>query len=369
MQRHLAGAGLAGYKRPMRRTLRLIGAPARRVARGWGLIFLLPLLAFGAYAAYWWIAAGRIAQEFDLWAQHARTEKLEISWRQLRVTGFPTAFRLELRKVSFRYTALRPAPVLDVPELSGSARPWDPVDWRLMARRGLTAEIAETSGRASIRLAARSASGAVSIAPKRAAAIWLTLANVVAAQNEHVEIGLADTWIVLPPRPPSVHGEPFLGIAWRLRQVRLPVAVAPLGDTIDALSAGLTVKGALPPGPLLKALAAWRDTGGVVALDHLRLRWGALGATGAGTMTLDRDLQPVGGFSGAIEGYDEILTALVRSGRMRAQQAGLARLALTMLAKAGPDGRPEIATSFTIENGEMYLGPARLGPAPRIAWE
>jgi hypothetical protein len=212
MQRHLAGAGTAGYKRPMRRTLRLIGAPARPfdklgIARGWGLILLLPLLAFGAYAAYWWIAAGRIAQEFDLWAQHARTEKLEISWRQLRVTGFPVAFRLELRRVSFRYAALRPAPILDIPVLSGSARPWDPVDWRLMARRGLTAEIAGAGGRTPIRLAARSASGAVAVAPAGGAAIWFTLGNATAAQNEHVEIGLADAWVVLPPRPANAHGD------------------------------------------------------------------------------------------------------------------------------------------------------------------
>src|SRR5579884_3087088 len=252
MQRHLAGAGTAGYKRPMRRTLRLIGGPARpfgqlRVARGWGLILLLPLLAFGAYAAYWWIAAGRIAQEFDLWARQAHAEKLEISWRHLRVTGFPIAFRLELQKVSFRYAALRPAPVLRLPVLSGSARPWDPADWRLIAQRGLTAEIAGAGGRAPIKLAARSASGAVSVAPTGGAAIWLTLENATAAQDEHVEIGLADAWVVLPSRPASAHGEPLFGIAWHLQQVRLPVAVAPLGDTIDALSAGLTVKGALPP--------------------------------------------------------------------------------------------------------------------------
>ena len=37
-------------------------------------------------------------------------------------------------------------------------------------------------------------------------------------------------------------------------------------------------------------------------------------------------------------------------------------------AKAGPDGRPQIATSLTIQNGEMFLGPAKLGKAPRIDW-
>ena len=333
------------------------------------LLLLLLLACGGAYTVYWRIAAGRIKEEFAAWVQDRRAGKLDVSWQKLRVTGFPIAFRVELKGAAFRYVAVSPAPVLRIPALSGSARPWNPTRWRLAARKGLTAEIAGAAGRAPIRLAARSATGAVAVALSGGATIWLTLENTVAEEGERVDVGLADSWLVLPSQPPGAHTEPLFGIALRLQQMRLPVAVAPLGNTIDDLSAGLTVKGALPPGPLIRAISAWRDAGGTVELDHLRLRWGALGAKGAGTMALDQDLQPIGGFSGAIEGYGEILTALVKSGRMGAQEAGLARLALTMLAKAGPDGRPEIATSFTIENGEMYLGPARLGPAPRIGWE
>ncbi|MGH7037305.1 MAG: DUF2125 domain-containing protein [Stellaceae bacterium] len=378
----LAGAGSGGYKRPMRRKPRLFGEPAplrdaawrrllRRIRRSrvLSLLLLLVLLCGGAYTAYWRIAAGRIRGEFTAWVESARTRKLDISWRKLRVAGFPAAFRLELTAASFRYTGLSPAPVVRLPALTGSARPWDLTDWRLAAPAGLTAEIAGAAGRAPIRVAARAASGAVAIAPSGGAAIWLTLENTTAERRTRTAIGLADAWIVLPPQPPRVHTEPLLGIGLHLQQVRLPVAVAPLGKTIDDLSAGLTVKGALPPGPLIRAISAWRDGGGTIAVDHLRLRWGTFGARGAGTLALDRDLQPIGAFSGAIEGYGEILTALVKSGHLRAREAGLARLALTMLAKAGPDGRPEIATSFTIENGEMYLGPARLGPVPRIGWE
>jgi hypothetical protein len=53
---------------------------------------------------------------------------------------------------------------------------------------------------------------------------------------------------------------------------------------------------------------------------------------------------------------------------MKPSDASLARIGLAMLAKAGPDGRPAITASFTIQNGEMFLGPARLGPAPKIPW-
>jgi len=131
----------------------------------------------------------------------------------------------------------------------------------------------------------------------------------------------------------------------------------------------LGVGGAIASGKLADALAAWRDAGGMIELENLRVKWGALNATGTGTIALDQELQPTGGFSGAIQGYDQILTALVQSGQMRASDAGLARIALSFLAKAGPDGKPEIRTAFTIQNGQMFLGPAKLGRVPRITWE
>src|SRR5208283_1721724 len=116
------------------------------------------------------------------------------------------------------------------------------------------------------------------------------------------------------------------------------------------------------------AAEAWRDAGGTLELDQLTLRWGPLMVTGSGTVALDADTQPIGSFSGAIQGYGELMTALVAAGRLRAGDARLAGLALAMLAKPGADGHPEIATSFTIQNGEMFLGPARLGKAPRFDW-
>jgi Uncharacterized protein conserved in bacteria (DUF2125) len=160
-----------------------------------------------------------------------------------------------------------------------------------------------------------------------------------------------------------------VAIAVTARQVQLPVAFGALGDTLDELAFGATVKGAMPNGKMAEAAAAWRDAGGTIELDNLHLKWGGLGATATGTIALDQELQPVGGFSGAIQGYDQILTALVQGGRLRATDAGLARLALAVLARPGPDGKPQIATAFTIQNGQMFLGPAKLGKAPHLNWD
>jgi hypothetical protein len=148
----------------------------------------------------------------------------------------------------------------------------------------------------------------------------------------------------------------------------VPVAPPEFSKTVDELGFGVTLMGALPAGPPKEAAAAWRDSGGTLELDHLDLRWGAIGVSGSGTLALDADLQPEGSVSGAISGYDQLLNALVAGGRVKASDARMARLALSMLAKPGPGGRPEIATSFAIQNGQMLLGPARLGPAPHIDW-
>jgi hypothetical protein len=327
------------------------------------------LLAVAAYSAFWYVAAGRVRDGVAAWAAAERARKVELSWRSIAVGGFPFGFRIDIAGAALRDAALVPAPELRLPDLSASARPWDFAVWRLHARNGLSARLPGAPGQPPLQLAARQATGAVLVDAEGGADLWLRLDDASTDAGPHVAIRAGDVWLNLPPRAPQSHTEPAAGVALVLHQVQLPQPVPPLGNVIDELAFGLTLKGALPPGPLPQAVAAWRDQGGTVELDNLRLKWGALGATATGTIALDQDLQPIGGFSGAIEGYDQILAALVHDGHMRASDAGLARLALTMLAKAGPDGRPEIATSFTIQNGEMYLGPAKLGPMPRIAWQ
>jgi hypothetical protein len=335
-----------------------------------GLVVLAAVLMLaGAYSAYWFIAARRIEDGIRAWAQSARAEKIDASWQTVRVTGFPTAFRVELAGTVLRDRALTPAPEFRFPLLSGTARPWDFAVWRLVARDGFAAGLAGAGERAPARLAAQTADGVVSIDRAGGWTLWLRLHDAEAEAVSRVRVGIADGWIIVPPRPPHSEFEPKMAVAANARQLELPAAVGPLGDRIEELAFGATLKGPVPSGRLPEALAAWRDAGGTIELDNLRLEWGVLGATATGTLALDRELQPVGGFSGAIEGYDQILTSLVDSGRMRAGDAGLARIALTMLAKAGPDGRPQIRTAFKVQNGQMFLGPAKLGKAPRFTWE
>ena len=264
---------------------------------------------------------------------------------------------------------LTPPPEVHLAALTGSAQPWDFSNWSLDAPRGIAADLATAGARPPLKLAAHSAKGVVSLGPEGTTSLWLDFQGISAEAGVRVPIEAADAWITLPATPPQTHTEPSLGLALDLRQVHLPAPPPALSDTIDDVAFGVTVKGAVPDGPLAQAIAAWRDAGGTIELDSLRLKWGGLGANATGTIALDQDLQPIGAFAGGIEGFNTILTALVEAGRLGTEEAALAQIALSTLAKPGADGKPQIMTSFTIQNGKMYLGPAKLGDAPRIVWK
>jgi hypothetical protein len=341
----------------------------RRPARlGLAVLVVLLVIALGGYAIAWFIAAGRVEDGLVEWAQSMRAQNLDVSWKSVQVGGFPLAFRVELSEARLRDLADPPRGEVDLPLLSGSTRPWNYRVWELTAPNGLSA-MQGSAASPGAKLTAQSAIGSVAIGGDGGAAIWLALDRPVAEFGVRLAAKDADIWLALPPHPPQSHREPTLGLAVDVRQLSLPVVPAPFQNPLDEIALGVTLMGPIQAGPPRQAAAAWRDAGGTLELDHIGLRWGGLAVTGSGTVALDRELQPEGAFSGGIAGYDELMRALVAAGRMRANDASLAKLALSMLAKPGPDGRPRIATPFTIQDGQMFLGPAKLGRAPRINWD
>jgi hypothetical protein len=272
----------------------------RRPTRFGLVVVALLLVLLGAYTAYWRIVARRITDGVAAWAQTERAEKIDVTWQNIGVVGFPFACRVGFENAVLRDGRLAPSPELRIPALSASARPWDFASWRLMAPAGLSAMLAGGGERPPLKLTAHTADGVLMADPEAGTSLWLNLQDVSAEAGEAVSISSADAWVILPAKLPRSHTEPALGVALDLRQVQLPGMTSVLSDTIDELAFGLTIKGAIPSGKLAQAVAEWRDAGGTLELENLRLNWGGVGASASGTIALDRDLQPIGGFSGSI---------------------------------------------------------------------
>ena len=325
------------------------------------------VVAFGAYSAYWWVAAGKIKLAAGDWARAAQQKQLDVSWQDIRVAGYPFTFRLDLSDVAASDKASNPPVELRAPQISASIWPWDFHDFWLDAPGKISALVGADNAPLA-KLDADAAEGAVSIAGDGRITIWLTLIEPKVDATAAVSARIVSAWLILPAHAPANHTDPGIAIAALLHDVALPAVPPGFGKTIDELGFGVTMMGTMPVGKLKDAVAAWRDSGGTLELDHLDLRWGAVGLTESGTLALDADLQPEGSLSGAVSGYEQLLNALVAAGRVKASDARIARLGLSFLGQPGADGRPQISTSFAIQNGQMQLGPVKLGKAPHIDW-
>jgi hypothetical protein len=90
--------------------------------------------------------------------------------------------------------------------------------------------------------------------------------------------------------------------------------------------------------------------------------------SGSGTVALDHRLQPEGAFSLKFQGGGETLDALAGGGWMEADDAGIAKLGLTLLARRGADGAPEINVPLTLQDRQLSAGPVTLMTLPEIVW-
>lgn len=329
-------------------------------------ILIVPLLCAG-YTGIWFYAAHRIRNALPAWAASMHKQHLDLQWRSLRVAGFPLAFRLSFADMQVHDRDPGFTGDLHLPVLSASARPWSPRVWRLVIPGGLTA----TAGKAADGpvVTAPAASGNI-VVSGTGSTLWLAVSRPTLKKGTvQYAARYAGLWFIIPPHPPKGHDEPAIGIALDLRDLTLPAAPPPLPNPIDEVSFGVTLMGPIPPGRPREAAAAWSEAGGTLEVDRAAVRWGDLYIAGNGTVALDRNLQPIAAFSTGVEGYDQLMKTLVADGRIRPGAADLAQTALAFFAKPAPDGKQQIKTSFRIQNGEMYLGPAPIGPAPHLDWD
>jgi hypothetical protein len=331
------------------------------------IVIAVLLVLLGGYTAFWFFVAARIENGFGEWAESLRPHNVDLSWRTIEVGGFPLAFRVEAQEVLLRDPALAERAEVRVSRLSATAHPWNFRAWRLAAPDGLTATVGPPE-RAGAKLAARQATGMVSPGADGGATVQIALDEAALDAGVRVTARQLELSLSLPERPPQSADQRTLATVLTVRDVSVPGVPSPLRNRLDEMTIAAALMGPVPTAPPREAATAWRDAGGTVELDRAVLRWGTLAITGSGTAALDAELQPIGAFSAAIEGYDELMAALVAAGRLRQSDAGLARMALGFLARPGSGGRPQITAPFTIQDGQMLLGPVKLGPAPRIPW-
>lgn len=341
--------------------------PIRRIVA----LFAAALIVAGlGYTAYWFHVAASLRKGLDDWAAHHRAQGWQVEWQSLETGGFPLHLRLEMT-----------APVLANP---GGAD-WrterlvahaEPFDWthlrvdaagrhRLSWRDGEALVQADTA-RVDVNL---SRDGTLEDATLLAAALTVTGQGAGLLGAEPLSAGgLALTWDPLPVARPD-HTTATARFSVTAHDVVLPpLPGLPLDRALGLIEITGRVLGALADAPLSESIGRWSADGGTVELDHVSLEWLPMALEAQGTLALDPAGQPLASLSTRMRGFGPLMDRLAEAGTIPADTANAAKMMLLLIARPDTKGRPSVPVPVSLQDGNLYLGPARVAWIGTINW-
>lgn len=150
-------------------------------------------------------------------------------------------------------------------------------------------------------------------------------------------------------------------VAGKFEDLVLPLAAMapnPLGRKIASGQMVATLKGPFSAGPgFAPALSQWRDQGGVMEIARLFVVWDRIQIQAEGTVTLDKEMRPLGALSAKIWGLEALLELLVATETIRERDSGLLGAALSVMSRQSDDGRAFVEVAVTLQQGRLFLGP------------
>lgn len=326
------------------------------------------VLALALWSGYWLYAARQVRNAVIAWAEARRAEGLTLVWDRLDIGGYPLAFQIRADRLIVSDARGGPPWELRLPELVGTAPAWTLRRWRFAGAQGGSARLAPSDVRPAVIAHAARVDGSVEPG-EGGTRIETALAGLDIKAAVPLRAARVAATVFVPRSPPASHTDLFGRATVAIDDMTLPKPVGPFGDRVQHLDATLAIKGAIGGGKRREALARWRDDGGVAELEALNLAWDRLAAMAQGTIALDADMQPIAALTATLRGWGEILDALGADGTMKSGDVVLAKLALGLLAKPGPDGRSELTAPVTIQDSTLYIAKVKTARLPIFTWE
>ena len=326
-----------------------------------GALLALTGLAL-AYAVYWYELADAAETAIGDWAKARAAEGMSASHGAITITGFPFSFRIAVDAPALARVQ-PPQWSWRTDRLTATARPWSPRRVHLEATGNHEIAFRDRGVPRSLDMAASdlgadvmlSESGLVRRIDLTALDLRLDsdqLVGAIGAARFDVSFESAgDT----TPSQLSVHA----------RELALPLAgLDAVAPNIARVGGEARVSGVFPPGPIGASVAAWRDGGGAVDLDAVRLEWGPLRIDADGTLALDEELRPIGAFTARVLGLSETVTALTEAEVLSPQRAAIVRITTSILSEETDSGRLEFPV--TAQFGKLFVGPVAVLEIPPL---
>ena len=347
-----------------------------------GLVAVLAVLWSGA----WYYIAARAQDAITDWrAREARTGRVYACGTQT-IAGFP--FRIEVRcaPASAELPVMAPPLALKMDDALFAWQIYQP--GLVIAEFAGPLTLGETGAPASLVARWRLAQASVRASLAGAERVSIVAEAPSVARREaasHIEV-LSAQHLELHGRRAGSAEAPAVDLALRLAGAVAPTLHPLLAQPLDAEAAGV-LRGAMDvaakPWPLL--LKEWQAKGGSLEISKARLQQGEIIAVGAGTLSLT----PRGGLDGAMQvtvvelarvlraldidrivSQGEIGSAFDALDRVLPGLGAIARQNATPGIVAGLgaigenttlEGKPAVSVPLRFDDGEVWLGPFRVG--------
>ena len=324
-------------------------------------------LPFGAlalvivvHALYWVVMSGQIRTAAQVWIEDKVEVGYAIDYSTMKVRGYPFRFTIHLSDTEVSAPATDGGWRISMDAAAASAQFYNLDHWIVTLGRnalldtridGERSQYALTSEKARFSLITRK--GVTSQIGAEVNALSITAlsgpAPVIASVERFAMNGR------LSESGEFINGFEIETARFDDSQLDNPLQSA-FGDTIALiqLDSVLTEFDTLSQAgdPL-----AWSRAGGRLVIRQTRLDWGPAVLTGAGEVTLDREIRPAGRLSVVVSDPESLISALEDARLVYDEQGAALRLA-AMMAPRRDEG---IALPFLLQDGGLFLGPARIG--------
>ncbi|MDP6804148.1 MAG: DUF2125 domain-containing protein [Rhodospirillales bacterium] len=354
------------------------GAPSRSVIERLTLALLVAASVCILYVAVWLVMAFQFRGALESAVNGAPDGMPTVTYSDLELGGFPLRFRARMHAPALAWAPFGGTASLKAREAVAEVGVWN---WRRISV-SLVGPYRFSSTTAGVTRTSTSAGGAVraELRTEDGRAVWgtLTLERLAFAATEpaaaepaeSVSVGAATLEAGLLPTDEPTRPAAAYGIRARVTDVLVPSVLAlPFGRSIELIFLDARINGPVRDGRSPAALETWRDAGGTIDVDSLRLDHGPLRVQGEGTLALDADMQPIGAFTAQLRGFFDLVEALRAQGVVEARDAVMAKVVLGALAKRPDDGGPPVLNvPLTLQDRSLYVGPVRLTRFPPVRW-
>lgn len=330
-------------------------------------LVVLAALAGGAYAAYWFAAASKMQESLQQWAA-APGSGTTVTLDELTISGFPNQLIANVPHIE----VLRSGDAL--------ALAYAADDVRLV--RPLRGGNVVVSVRGSQTIRYRDGAN-VRVLQIKTDATTLEVRNGDDGTFSGFGLALSGLTLERPDLAPLTLRRLLLQMTkgsglgnFVPERTRFTVRIdglvmpeyrrGPLGDTVELFSTNAVLNKGIDSANLPAALTSWREAGGYLTLLETVLKWGSLDmqGQGSGVLKLDDQMRPAGGLNVQLRDYLTTVDAFHAARRLSDEARAAVQQLVGFLSTRGAGGR--VGLPLEITNGEIVVGPARLGTVSPI---